>query len=166
MATPGEPVAVADEIEPDGDGIPDLADATEDAVADPEVPPVVEDTEAPPPPPPADPRHEALLDKMQTTTNAAEQTAIQEQVIEGQVEQAEDLNDELADIIQELRRKKGLPAKKPYTSPLEVAAVEQLQQMEEEVIQENELLPDEPETLDAAAPTEPEQAQEQVQEDP
>jgi hypothetical protein len=56
------------------------------------------------------------------------QIAIQAVVIEAGVEDAEDLNDDLARIIEELREQQGLPVEDPYISPREEAANMMIQQ--------------------------------------
>lgn len=114
-------VPLAEPIVADGDGISDPVDT--------EPPPATADDTDTPVEAPPDPDHE-LIEQLSGAGDVAEQTALQEQVIEQQVEQAEDLNDELARILEKLRREKGLPPKDPYVAPSEVAAQEQLQQVQ------------------------------------
>lgn len=72
-------------------------------------------------PPPAEAKRPGvdLINEVAKAEDAGEMVEVQEQVLEEHIEQTEDLNDELGEIIRELRRQKGLPDRDPYVSPLE-----------------------------------------------
>ena len=71
-----------------------------------------------------------LLKQMREANKPVEQVQAQKQVVEAQVEQAEELSEELAGIVQRLRAKKGLPKEVPYVSPLEQAHEDRREQEE------------------------------------
>jgi quinol monooxygenase YgiN len=126
----GTQVASVPDPEPEADEEPEpeVIGDTGEAVADPDSAPPL-----PPEPPTYDP-DDILLERMREADEPSVQVQVQEQVIGVQVERAEDLNDELAEIIEELRREKGLPEVEPYTSPLEQ---NQEQRQDQDQVQEN-----------------------------
>lgn len=166
MAGTEEPLLLAFRDDTDADGGGGGGGGPTEAAAPPEppTPPVADDDE----------HDHDLLEQLQEADTPKEQVEVQQQVVEQQIEQAADLNDELADIIEELRRKKGLPDKKPYVAPSEIHAQEQLQQVqreprhplvprqEQDTDQEQQASAAEgDEEMEAAAPEEQPQEQEQ-----
>lgn len=73
-----------------------------------------------------DDAHEAIV----TATGAQDQVQIEEELIEEGVEDVEEMNDELEEMIQQLRREKGLPERDPYVSPVQVQYDHVVEQME------------------------------------
>lgn len=75
---------------------------------------------APEPEPEAVLAPEPIPERAQTPL--AQEQVVQERVIERQTQDVDHLNEELAEILGELQRKKGAPASAPYVSPLEKEA--------------------------------------------
>jgi len=91
-----------------------------------------------------------------TAEGAQEQVQIQEELIEEGVEDAEELNDDLSEIIERIRREKGLPEEEPYISPIQIQYDHVIAQEQEREANEIMSAPD--------VEPEPEQEQEQQQE--
>jgi hypothetical protein len=61
-----------------------------------------------------------IVEESAKAEDAIGKVEVQEEAIEDQIEDAEELNDELAAIIAELRQQKGLPPADPYKAPSDV----------------------------------------------
>lgn len=74
--------------------------------------------------PPAEPETDAeeKVQKVLDAKSADERVEVQDQIVEEQVEQADHLNEDLEEILAEIRRKKGLPPRPAYKAPSEEAA--------------------------------------------
>ncbi|TFH65143.1 MAG: hypothetical protein E4G90_06745 [Gemmatimonadales bacterium] len=111
-----------------------------------------EDTDEDPPPVTRTPEHvhtpDCIHNKLAAAEGAEEVVGVQVEIIEGQQQKADDINDELAAIIEKLRREKGLPAKEPYMDPKQIAA-----ESKDRAAEEAELLALEPnDPLEAEGP--------------
>jgi hypothetical protein len=64
---------------------------------------------------------ECIHNRLEAAEGAEETVEVQVDIIEGQHEKADDMNDELAAIIEKLRQQQGLPREDPYLSPKQEA---------------------------------------------
>ena len=108
---------------------------------------------------------DCIHNRLAAAEDAAEVVEVQVEIIEGQHQKADDINVDLAAIIEKLRQEKGLPKKDPYMAPQQVAAENQDRAVEEgEVLGETGPIfePDGP--LDAEGQLREEQLAEEPQE--
>jgi hypothetical protein len=83
---------------------------------------------------------DVVTSKIKDAKTANDHVKIQQQVIDEGIEDANDLNDELAKILEELRREQGLEDEEPYVSPKQ-QAIEPIiergtEQMQQQVVQQ------------------------------
>lgn len=71
-----------------------------------------------------EPQQQQVVEELSQAETAADKVEVTEEIIVEQTDRAEDLNDDLAAIIEKLRKEKGLPAQQPYTAPTDVPIIE------------------------------------------
>jgi hypothetical protein len=126
-----------------------------DAAGDDDAPEAALPPPPPPPPPPAPllaqaddddsaeaPRKDEvdtgkIVKDLAEAKKPKDHVKIEQKVIEEGIEDAEELNDELAEILEQLRREEGLEEEDPYVSPIQ-QAVEPIIQAQQELPKEDE----------------------------
>jgi hypothetical protein len=119
---------------------------------DPDVGPVL--TSEPKEPDEGHKDEEKIIQEVLEAKSPEEQIEVHEQIVEQQVEHADDINDELEELLLQIRLKKGLPAAPAYKAPTEIAAEQALQRHQEQkqLLQEPVDLPNREAVAAEAAP--------------